>query len=71
MSKTIWTEVQVEVTLEDFSDDELLKELEHRELAWYGAADLGAIYQMIKLGKKDAAYAATHEYLRNLFGAAL
>ena len=62
--------IDVEVSLDNWSEDELREELEEREESG-GDEQLREIHQMIKLGKKDAAYAAMYDYIRNKLGVAI
>lgn len=75
MMKAIFTEVEVEVDLTDWDDDELIAELEARGVSGYGGSctddDLRTIHEMMKLGKKEQAYAAMNDYIRNKLGVAI
>lgn len=73
--KTIYTEVEVEVDLTEWDDDELIAELSERGISGYGASctddDLRTIHEMMKLGKKEQAYEAMYNYVRNKLGVAI
>lgn len=75
MMKAIFTEVEVEVDLTDWDDDELIAELETRGVNGYGGSctddDLRVIHEMMKLGKKEQAYEAMNDYIRNKLGVAI
>lgn len=68
--------VDVEVDLSDIDTDALVEELESRGGGGYGGGgdggeDLQSIHTMIKLGNKEAAYAAMYDYIRNKLGVAI
>lgn len=67
--------IDVEVDLADWDDDELITELEERGISGYGGGctddDLRTIHEMMKLGKKEQAYAAMNDYIRNKLGVAI
>jgi len=65
---------EVEIDLEDFDDDELIEELVARGVDGYSGMtddDLRAIHEMMRLGKKEEAYAAMYDYIRNKLGVAI
>lgn len=51
MYKTIYTEVEVEVDLDDWSDAELIEELGRRKTGFAGDDLLTVIYQKRRLGQ--------------------
>lgn len=67
--------VEVEVDMDNWDDDELIAELEARGVSGYGDSctddDLRTIHEMMKLGKKEQAYAAMNDYIRNKLGVAI
>lgn len=67
--------IDVEVDLDEWDDDELIAELEERGVSGYGGScnddDLRTIHEMMKLGKKEQAYAAMNDYIRNKLGVAI
>jgi len=67
--------IEVEVDLENWGDDELIAELSERCVSGYGDSciddDLRTIHEMMKLGKKEQAYEAMYEYVRNKLGVAI
>lgn len=66
--------VNVAVDLGEWDDDELATELETRGISCGGRCtddDLRTIHEMMKLGKKEQAYAAMHDYIRNKLGVAI
>ena len=67
--------IDVEVDLADWDDDELIAELSERGISGYGGGctddDLRTIHEMMKLGKKEQAYAAMNDYIRNKLGVAI
>lgn len=67
--------VEMEVDLSDWDDDELMAELSERGVNGYGGSctddDLRTIHEMMKLGKKEQAYEAMYEYVRNKLGVAI
>jgi len=71
--KTKYVEVEVDIDLEDYSDDELIEELAERGVSGYGhnMDDLRNIHELMKLNKRDAAYAAMYELIRNNLGVAI
>ncbi len=71
--KTKYVEVEVDIDLEDYSDDELIDELAERGVSGYGhnMDDLRNIHELMKLNKRDAAYAAMYELIRNNLGVAI
>ena len=75
MRRAKWTEVEVDIDLEDFTDQELIAELEARGVGGYGGSctddDLRGIHGLMRLGKKDEAYAAMYDYIRNKLGTAI
>ena len=73
MRRAKWTEVEVDIDLEDFTDQELVDELSERNVSGYGGTedDLRAIHEMMKVGKKEQAYAAMYDYIRNKLGTAI
>lgn len=70
MSNYKYIDVEIKVDLDNWSEDELREELEERGESG-GDEQLREIHQMIKLGKKDAAYAAMYDYIRNKLGVAI
>jgi len=71
--KTKYVEVEVDIDMEDYSDDELIEELAERGVSGYGhnMDDLRNIHELMKLNKRDAAYAAMYELIRNNLGVAI
>ena len=73
MRRAKWTEVEVDIDLEDFTDQELVDELAERDVSGYGGTDddLRGIHGLMRLGKKEQAYAAMYDYIRNKLGTAI
>ena len=67
--------IDVEVDLTEWDDDELIAELKARGVSGYGGSctddDLRTIHELMKLGKKEQAYEAMYDYVRNKLGVAL
>jgi hypothetical protein len=75
MTKTKYVEIEVDIDLTDWDDDELIAELSERGVSGYGGSctddDLRNIHELMKLNKRDAAYAAMYELIRNKLGVAI
>jgi len=65
--------VETEVDLTEWDDHELIAELSERGVSGYGhnMDDLRTIHEMMKLGKKEQAYEAMNDYIRNKLGVAI
>lgn len=67
--------IDVEVSLDNWDDEDLITELAERGIGGYGSSctddDLRTIHEMMKLGKKEQAYAAMNDYIRNKLGVAM
>ena len=67
--------IDVEVSLDNWDDEDLITELAERGIGGYGSSctddDLRTIHEMMKLGKKEQAYAMMYDYVRNKLGVAI
>lgn len=59
---------EVEIDLDEWDDDDLVAELKVRGVT---DDDLRVIHEMMKLGKKEQAYEAMNDYIRNKLGVAI